>query len=133
MSRRRLGQEAFGFASRRRQPCAGLDALLELLDWTAVAQQLDDIYSAAKGQPAWPPLALFKGLLISVWYDLSDVKLAEALDDRASFRRFCGFSANEPTPERTAFVRFRRQLVARALDKSLFDEVTRQLVGKADT
>ncbi|WP_139832134.1 transposase [Mesorhizobium australicum] len=32
-------------------------------------------------------------MLLSVWYDLSDVKLAEALDDRASFRRFCGFSA----------------------------------------
>ncbi len=32
----------------------------------------------------------------------SDVKLAEALDDRASFRRFCGFSRNETTPERTA-------------------------------
>ncbi|MEX2697457.1 transposase [Rhizobium mongolense] len=24
---------------------------------------------------------------------MSDVKLAEALDDRGSFRRFCGFSA----------------------------------------
>lgn len=48
---------------------------------------------------------MFKALLLSIWYDLSDVKLAEALDDRASFRRFCGFSANEATPERTAFVR----------------------------
>jgi hypothetical protein len=28
-------------------------------------------------------LALFKALLLSVWYDLSDVKLAEALNDRA--------------------------------------------------
>jgi IS5 family transposase len=46
-------------------------------------------------------------MLIAVWYDLSDVKLAEALDDRASFRRFCGFAAQEPTPERTAFVRLR--------------------------
>ncbi|MER8402140.1 transposase [Mesorhizobium sp. M1348] len=32
-------------------------------------------------------------MLLSIWYDLSDVKLAEALDDRGSFRRFCGFSA----------------------------------------
>ncbi|MGX5805884.1 transposase [Bradyrhizobium sp. Arg314] len=43
-------------------------------------------------------------MLLSNWYDLSDVKLAEALDDRGSFRRFCGFSASEPTPERTACV-----------------------------
>ncbi|MDZ7896363.1 MAG: transposase [Sphingobium sp.] len=47
---------------------------------------------------------------------LSDVKLAEMLDDRASFRCFCGFSANEATPERTAFVRFRRLLLAHRLD-----------------
>lgn len=38
---------------------------------------------------------MFKALLLSIWYDLSDVKLAEALDDRASFRRFCGFSGSE--------------------------------------
>jgi IS5 family transposase len=27
-------------------------------------------------------------MLLAMWYDLSDVKLAEALDDRASFRRY---------------------------------------------
>jgi IS5 family transposase len=85
---------------------------------------------AAKGESAWPPLALFKALLLAAWYDLSDVKLAEALADRASFRRFCGFCATEPTPERTAFVRFRAELVRRGLDRSLFETVTRQLTSK---
>jgi IS5 family transposase len=75
-------------------------------------------------------LALFRALLLATWHDLSDVKLAEALDERASFRRFCGFAAHEPTPERTAFVRFRRELVARGLDRVLFDAVTRQLEEK---
>jgi IS5 family transposase len=53
--------------------------------------------------------------------------LAAALDDRASFRRFCGFAMHEPTPERTAFVRFRAELVTRGLDRALFEAVTRQL------
>jgi transposase, IS5 family len=70
---------------------------------------------------------------IAVWYDLSDVKLAEALDDRASFRRFCGFAAQETTPKRTAFVRLCKVLVARGLDKALFEMVTRQLRTKAIT
>ena len=83
--------------------------------------------ASARGEQAWPPLSLFKALLLAVWYDLSDVKLAEALDDRASFRRFCGFAAEEPTPERTAFVRFRRELLARGLDRVLFAAVTDQL------
>lgn len=70
-------------------------------------------------------------MLLSIWYDLSDVKLAEALDDRASFRRFCGFFRSELTPERTAFVRFRRSLVVHGLDKPLFDVITSQLKAKA--
>jgi len=74
---------------------------------------------------------MFKALLLSIWYDLSDVKLAEALDDRASFRRFCGFSGTEATPERTAFVRFRKMLVARGLERALFETVTAQLKAKA--
>jgi IS5 family transposase len=58
---------------------------------------------------------MFKALLLSIWYDLSDVKLAEALDDRASFLRFSGFSGTDATLERTAFVRFRKELVAHKL------------------
>jgi IS5 family transposase len=70
-------------------------------------------------------------MLIAVWYDLSDVKLAEALDDRTSFRRFCGFASHEATPERTAFVRLRTALIARGRDKALFEAVTRQFKVKA--
>ena len=58
------------------------------------------------------------------------MRLAEALDGRASFRRFCGFAAYEPTPERTTFFRFRRQLVRRGLDRVLFEAVTPQLEAK---
>jgi IS5 family transposase len=130
MSRRRIGQKSFGFGDRRGRQ-SSLDELAKLIDWTRVEAQFVDISSSAKGEPAWPPLALFKALLLSVWYDLSDVKLAEALDDRASFCRFCGFSGNEATPERTAFVRFRKALTVRALDKLLFDEITRQLKARA--
>lgn len=129
MSRRRIGQEAFGFAVGR-TATSSLDELARLIDWGPVDQALLVISCAAKGEPAWPPLALFKAMLLSIWYDLSDVKLADALDDRASFRRFCGFSRLEPTPERTAFVRFRRGLVAHGLDRTLFNEVTRQLKAK---
>ena len=91
-----------------------------------LAQALSGVYAAAKGEPAWPPLALFKALLLAVWYDLSDVKLAEALDDRGSFRRFCGRARNEPT----AFVRFRRELVARGLDGVLFETALSALKGR---
>jgi transposase, IS5 family len=102
-----------------------------LIDWAPIERQLAVVSCFAKGEPAWPPLALFKAMLLAMWYDLSDVKLAEALDDRASFRRYCGFSTSEATPERTTFVRFRKALVTQALDKALFDEITALLKAKA--
>lgn len=132
MAHRLIGQERFGFGGRA-QPSSSLDELDTLIDWRSIAAVLDPLYSGAKGEPAWPPLAMFKALLLSIWYDLSDVKLADALEDRASFRRFCGFSGTEETPERTAFVRFRKELVAHKLDRSLFVAVTAQLKSKAVT
>jgi transposase, IS5 family len=131
MSLRRIGQEAFSFGSSETSRRCSLDKLHDLIDWTPVQRQLAVVSSSVKGEPAWPPLALFKAMLLSMWYDLSDVKLAEALDDRASFRRYCGFSANEATPERTTFVRFRKALIAQDLDKALFDAIAVQLKAKA--
>jgi transposase, IS5 family len=82
---------------------------------------------APKGEKAWPPLAMFNALLLAIWHDLSDVALAGALSDRASFRRFCGFSCAEATPERAAFVRFRRKLLTHGLDRNLFEAISRDL------
>src|ERR1700733_8606691 len=83
MSRRRIGQEAFSFSANESARRSSLDDLTELIDWAAIEKHLCDVSASAKGEPAWPPLALFKAMLLAVWYDLSDVKLAEALDDRA--------------------------------------------------
>ncbi len=127
MPRRRIGQETMFGAGEKRW---SLDELVELIDWAPIERRLEFIYSAPRGEASWPPLSMFRGMLLAVWYDLSDVKLADALDDRASFRRFCGFARTEPTPDRTAFVRFRRELLRHGLDQVLFDEITAQLKTK---
>ena len=72
MAQRSIGQERFGFAGRR-QTSSSLDELGKLIDWNSVAALLDPLYPAAKGEPAWPPVAMFRALLLSIWYDLSDV------------------------------------------------------------
>lgn len=87
MWRRRIGRESFGFGDAGHRH-SSFDDLSKEIDWAPMDRTLVGISCAAKGEPAWPPLALFKALLLAVWYDLSDVKLAETLDDRASFRRF---------------------------------------------
>ena len=98
MPRRRIGQETFGFEAR--DTVTALDELRDLIDWSPIEAALEALPAARRGEAGWPPTALFRALLIAVWHDLSDVKLADALDDRASFRRFCGFSrfASRPSP-----------------------------------
>ena len=130
VARRRIGQERLNFGTGSERGRASLDAMSALIDWAEIDRHLAGRYVAAKGEPAGPRLALFQALLLAVWHDLSDVKLAAALEDRASFRRFSGFSANEPTPERTAFVRFRVELGRPNLDRPLFEAMTRQLDAK---
>lgn len=128
MAHRRIGQEAlFPRGSRR----SSLDEIADLIDWSPIEARLSVVYAAPRGEASWPPLALFRALLLPVWHDLSDVRLAEALEDRASFRRFCGFARTEATPERTAFVRFRRELLRHGLDQTLFDLITAQLRRRA--
>ena len=123
MARRQIGQEDL-IARPEPRAAASLTELAALLDWGEIDRALASLSAAARGELGWLPLALFRGLLLATWHDLSDVRLAEALDDRTSFRHFCGFAAHEPTPERTAFVRFRRELVRRRLDRVLFEAVT---------
>ena len=77
--------------SDRPSRSASLDELLTAIGWKPIAAELAGIYAAPKGEKAWPPLALFRALLLAVWYDLSDERLAEALDDLRSFHCFCGF------------------------------------------
>lgn len=127
MARRRIGQERLAIGGSTPRGCTSLDEMSALINWAEVDCLLAGISASAKGERGWPPLALFRALLLAMWHDLSDVRLAEALDDRGSFRRFCGFAAHEPTPERTAFVRFRAELVRRRLDRVLFEAITRQL------
>ena len=88
MAHRRIGQEQLKIGDNK-QRSSSLDEIAGLIDWTEVDRHLAGIYAATKGEPAWPPLALFKALLLAAWYELSDIKLAEAMEDRTSFRRFC--------------------------------------------
>ncbi|MEZ5932983.1 MAG: IS5 family transposase [Alphaproteobacteria bacterium] len=124
-----VGQDRLTFAGPK-PVGSDLDRLAQAIDWAAIKTTLSCIYAAPKGEKAWPPLVLFKALLIGIWHDLSDERLAGAIDDRKSFRHFCGFATHEPTPERTAFVRFRRALVEHGLDAKLLVAVDEAIAAQ---
>jgi IS5 family transposase len=70
---------------------------------------------------------MFKALLLQQWHGLSDPAMEEALLDRVSFRRFCGFALDAETPDETTLCRFRNALKDADLGEALFAEVARQL------
>jgi transposase, IS5 family len=110
MTRHRISEKQLAVGCNRDRQTSS-DAMLTVSDSTEIDRRFDGTHAAPKSEAGWPPLALFQAMLLATWHDLSDVKLADALADRASFCRLCGFSATEP--ERTAFVRFRGELVQR--------------------
>jgi IS5 family transposase len=86
---------------------------------------------APAGRPGYPPLAPFRALLLTQWHQLSDPGLEEALADRLSFRRFCGFGLDDGTPDETMLCRLRAALAERGLAGVLFAEPVRCWVVEA--
>ena len=104
-----------------------LERVSGLIDWERLAVLVRKVRPGETGRPPYVPLAMFKALLLQQWYGLSDPGLEEALLDRVSFRRFCGFALDEETPDETTICRFRNALSQAGLGEALFQEVLRQL------
>ncbi len=104
-----------------------LDRLCELVKWYRFERLLAPLRDGGPGRAAWPPLVLFRALILQSLYGLSDRELEEALCDRLSFRRFVGLSLEEGVPDHTVLCRFRNELSAGGLIERLFGELDRQL------
>jgi IS5 family transposase len=104
-----------------------LDRLSGLVKWYRFEKLLACLRDAGPGRPAWPPLLMFKVLLLQSLYGLSDAETEEALSDRLSFRRFIGVALDERVPDHTTICRFRNLLTERALIGRLFAELDRQI------
>lgn len=106
---------------------ARLERISGLIDWGPVARLVGQVRAGETGRPPYAPLSMFKALLLQQWHDLSDPGLEEALLDRVSFRRFCGFALDADTPDETTLCRFRNALKEAGLGEALFGEVLGQL------
>ena len=53
-----------------------IDDTEAVLDWSKIEPILSSIYASKTGRPSYPLLTLFRGLLLGVWYRLSDVQLS---------------------------------------------------------
>lgn len=133
MPRRRIGQLGWAdavVAERRPVRRDRLSVVHGLLDWQPFEALLAGIHAAARGEAAYPPLMMFKLLLLQRWYDLSDPAMEEAVADRLSFRRFAGLALEDETPDHATIWRFRERLVKDNLIDPLMAELARQMDRK---
>lgn len=120
-----------GFASAFADPQLGsnkrLDEIDGLIDWSALAGLVQRVRPGTDGRPPYEALAMLKALYLQRLYDLSDPGLEEALRDRLSFRRFCGFALEDRTPDETTILRFRHDAAKAGVLEECFSVVNRQL------
>lgn len=98
-----------------------------LIDWSRLEPLLSGLRPGETGRPPYPAESMLKALYLQALYDLSDPGLEEALLDRLSFRRFCGFSLDERTPDETTLCRFRLAAAKAGVLERCLAEVNRQL------
>lgn len=118
---------AEAFADPRLGVNAKLMRIDALIDWERLRPLLAGVRAGETGRPPYPVLGMLKALSLQALYDLSDPGLEEALLDRLSFRRFCGFALDERTPDETTICRFRAALAQAGVLEACLAEVNRQL------
>jgi IS5 family transposase len=121
------------FIEQRKHSNTFLDKIDQFIDFREIEKLLKKKYkrrASADGRPAYPPLPMFKLLLLQRWYGLSDPGLEEALMDRISFIRFSGFSLTSSLPDHSTICRFRNALLELGLYEKLFEEIMKQLESK---
>jgi IS5 family transposase len=114
-------------ASRRVPRDHFLRRIDKAVNWRPVEQMLEGLYSSRRGRPSYPPLIMFKALLLQQWYGLSDPSLEEAIMDRISFQQFLGLSFEDSVPDETTICKFRGLLGQKGLSEKLFDLISAQL------
>ena len=104
-----------------------LDDVHELINWSRIESLLAGLYSSPRGEKAWPPLMMFKALLLQSWYALSDPALEKQLARDLLFRRFIGLSISESVPDHSTLWRFRQLLEKQHLMTTLLNGINDQL------
>ncbi len=103
-----------------------LDDVHALLNWSKLEAHLVSIHNKTSGEKAWPPLMMFKALLLQSWYKLSDPQLEKQLARDLLFRRFVGLGLDQSVPDHSTLWRFRQKLADGVWD-TLLQEINAQL------
>jgi IS5 family transposase len=116
-----------------------LDTLMDMeeaITWECIEAILIEDYPVGKsteGNRAYPPLFLFKCLLLQKWFRInSDPELESQINDRESFQTFLGLSRIDSSPDHSTFSRFRKRLTKEKFDR-IIGEILNQFSNQGLT
>lgn len=101
----------------------------ENVGFSFIEEQTKDLYAKEMGRPSHPPVFMFKILFLEFYYNLSDVEVVKQLKFNVLFRYFTGLKAEDPIPDDTSLVVFRRRLGEKRFER-IFDEFVNQCKDK---
>jgi len=133
-----LGFADFALASsmKHNRSLKNMEKLNQSIDWNRINTILLSHYAvgtSSEGADAYPPLLLYKCLLLQKWFHIdSDPELENQINDRLSFKKFLGLSFSKPSPDHSTFSRFRARLSKEALDQ-INSEILRQFESQGLT
>jgi len=98
-----------------------------LINWTTIDKELKTVYTKGltdRDAKAYAPLLLFKMMLISDWYDLSDTQTESMVNDSLSAMKFCGLTIEDSVPGHSTLSRFKKELK----DKNAYDPILQKFL-----
>ena len=126
-----LGFADFALASsiKHNRSLKNMEKLDKAIEWSRVDAILMNHYTvgtSGEGADAYPPLLLFKCMLLQKWFHIdSDPELENQINDRLSFKKFLHLALSKPSPDHSTFSRFRSRLSKEAIDQ-INSEILRQ-------
>ena len=110
---------AFSSSMDKNRTLRTLEQMNKVIDWTRIEKILKKYYKvgfSAEGADAYPPLMLFKCLLLQKWFRIpSDPELESQINDRISFKKFLNLPFDMPSPDHSTFSRFRSRLSKKSM------------------
>lgn len=96
-------------------------------NWAEIEKTLSNLYSSKRGTPSYPPLMMFKILILQAWYNLSDEALEKQIARDLMFRRFIDLSLSESVPDHSSIWRCRQLLNTEKLLEPLLEQINTHL------
>ena len=126
-----MGQIGFFDLSKRytgldakNEPLAKIDEVVPWEDFRgcldAVCRRSDKARKSRAGRKPWDAVVMFKTIILSALYNLSDDQVEHQIRDRLSFMRFLGLGLEDRVPDAKTVWLYREQLTQAGVIETLF-------------